>query len=230
MTIIIVILAFFALLMASVIFARINFVLRRERGEKLHVRVYSWFFSIDDGSKRILFFKLKDKPSKLSSKKNADEKSDGKKADDGKKSDGNALSFGEIWAERRLFLRILWCVLKFLRDLLSSFPTDKQNAVHVYVSAAEPDELGLLCAAIYPLIYANSLENTFYFEPDFTIDTYDADVYGYFAVHTSIYRIIFIILLLLYRLPKVAIFKFYRQLQKKKRAKLRNHGSKPSAQ
>ncbi len=229
MTIAIIIFLLFLLLGASIIFAHVHFALWRSRGEKLHMRVHSWFFALDETGKRILFFHLTEKTSASSSKKTSQENLIEKSSSDDKKNGTTTLSFGEIWANRDLFVKILSCALRFLRDLLQSFPADEKNEVHIYASAAEPDELGLLCSIVYPLIYANSIAHTFTFEPDFVNDQYDADIYGNFAVHTSIARIMFIILLLLYRLPKIRIYKFYRQLQKKKKMHPRNHGSKPSA-
>jgi len=229
MTIAVIIFIFFVLVAASVVFARIHFALWRQRGEKLHTRVHSWFFSVDENGNRLLFFRLRKKTSAQSSKKKKTEKTGANEAEKDKKSGKSVLSFAEIWADREFFLRIISCILRFLRDLLHSFPAGKKNEGHIYVSSAEPDELGFVCAAIYPLIYANSLENTLIFEPDFTVDEYDADVYGKFAVYTSIARILFIILLLLHRLPKIAIFKLFMRLRKKRKTHALDYGSKPSA-
>ena len=170
------------------------------------------WFTIGRGKKKKRKLTKKQKithKKKSEPKKTVEEKPSGKKFDFAK--------IEEIWHNRKTFEKIVHALYIFIKKLVVSFKFDKSNSLSIKLSLERPDFLGIICGVIYPIIYSSPKLKWIRFEPDFERFEDDAQIHGKIRLNTRFYRIIFVLIILLWKIPKVELYRLWRENRNKRK-------------
>jgi len=140
----------------------------------------------------------------------AETKEDIERAKKGKFDIGKIMFF---WNSRRLMINILLATKKFVFALIRHFHLRKFD-LNMYVSSEDPFALGALCAGYYSIMPLVQPRYRFSFAPDFTAFEDNFELWGELLLHTRIYCIIYALIILIWHLPKIELYRFYRKLKK----------------
>ena len=225
MTIFVWILAIVLILALLILLVPIDIRWRRKKGEKS-----LWTFSVfvlrfGSGGSGI-FKKVFKRGRKNKSKKKVledDEEKDIKSDEDRaevkktstkrKKFDIDNMKF--FIARRKLALKIFNVLFKFIRDLIKSHRI-RRSDINLYAAFEDPYHLGILCAVIFPLCRFIPRKLNFAFHPDFEMGEDKIEVFGEFFIRIRVYNILWSVMLLLCRLPKIELFKLFREIKSRR--------------
>ncbi len=225
--ILIILAALFILALIFILSLSISLEWAKERVGKSIWRVSSLLAATGSDGTRLLWFKLKRKKAKKKHRKKAKPKeieeieAKEKIEEKPKKKRKKGFNFDklrEFWQYRQMAKDVLRAIYCFLKKILKTLKTGKTNNAHLILSFEDPYLLGVSCGSICPILGSSAKLKWIHFYPDFAVQEDKAEYWGFFALKTRVGYIAWAIVILVWKLPKRDLYRFYKQNKKKKKA------------
>ncbi len=204
----------------------------REWDDKSRWRVSFLFGSVGSDGIKIFGKKLSHKSQKKAAHKNADEKADNsvkttsreeidaEKSDEKistkakkKKNDFDSIKF--FLNRRKFAIKVLSLVAKFITNIIGGFRIYRSD-ITMYAAAENPYHLGIACAVAYPIVELVPKKLNLSFLPDFSSAENIFKIFGEYFAKTRVYKLMWTLILFVWRLPKIELYRFYRAMKSRK--------------
>lgn len=223
---IITIIVLLLLIVITALITPIELKWQKDKGGKSMWKIFFLLGSISSDGGRILWFKVKPKTKKhignYDEKKFIQRESTEKiryrreRSKRGKKFGIDDMRL--LYQKRRLLIKTLSAMAKFLLRIVRSFKIRKSNLM-LSLSLDDPFALGTACAIAYPLLTIVPQKLNFRFIPNFEEMTNKIEIFGQFFAITRVYRLMIEIFILICVLPKIELYRFYKAMKRSQKTR-----------